>query len=199
MTPLDHRDRIIKEIIKPAFKEAGFSTSGNTFLKKEQDFIKLFNIQSSSFNLAHHAAFYLNIGILFPIGFELLNEKTPSKPKITDCTISIRTVSLTGRNQVYEINAYTPVSSIENLIKTDIKEYVVPFFDRFVSIIDFLPFSYGIDQVIEDYRHFVGLTLIKIGEIEAGNKIIDEYIQTASPNWRIELDTFRRKLISNLS
>lgn len=189
MTPLEQRDKIIKDIFKPKFKEAGFSISGTTFVKKEKDFWKIFNIQSSAFNFENSVSFYLNIGFLFPISFELRNQKLPTKPKAYDCQFHIRANSLTGRNQSYKINDKT-----ETLLIGDINDFILPFFNRYNFLIDCLKLNEELPESWTDCRPYVGLTLIQNGEIEKGNQIIDSFIPTTSEIWGNEVDMYRNKL-----
>lgn len=194
MTLFEKRDKIIKEILKPLFKECGFSVSGTTFVKKEKDFWKIFNIQSSSFNSDGNVSFYLNIGFLFPIGFDLRGQMLPTMPKEYDCQFQIRANSLTGRNQSYDINDNT-----ERLVSNDIKEYVLPFFNRYKYLLDCLKLKEDLPQSWTECRPYIGLTLIKNGEIQQGNEIIDSYIPTTSEDWAKEIDSFRQKLIAQVS
>lgn len=191
MTLFEKRDRIIKDIFKPRFKESGFSVSGTTFIKKEKDFWKIFNIQSSSVNSEKNVSFYLNIGFLFPIGFELRNQQVPRKPKDYDCQFHIRTNCLTGRNQSYDIN-----DSIEELLSNDISGYILPFFNRYNFIQDCLNLNVELPESWTDCRPYIGLTFIRNGDIEKGNEIINLFIQTTSKVWANEVDRFRNSLIT---
>ncbi len=193
MTLFEKRDNIIKDLFKPRFKEAGFNVSGTTFIKKEKEFWKIFNIQSSSFNSEDSVSFYLNIGFLFPIGFELRNQKLPIKPKEYDCQFHIRSNYLTGRNQSYDIN-----DSIEKLLSNDISDFILPFFNRYNLIQDCLKLNVEVPESWTDCRPYIGLTLIKNGEIEKGNKIINSFIPTTSKVWADEVDNFRHSLITKV-
>ncbi|RZJ97395.1 MAG: DUF4304 domain-containing protein, partial [Flavobacterium sp.] len=134
MTLFEHRDKIFKEIFKPAFKMKGFSISGTTFKKQEESFSKIFNFQSSGFNLDDSVSFYLNIGLLFPIWFDIRNESPPKSAKIYDCQFRIRTDSVTGRNQMYSLTSNTNFEEFESLIKSDLEKYILPFFDKYSSL-----------------------------------------------------------------
>jgi hypothetical protein len=199
MTLFEHRDRIISEILKPAFKSAGFKVSGMTFRKAEKDFMKIFNIQSSGFNLEDSVSFYLNIGILFPIRFELREESQPKAPKEYDCQFRIRSNSLTGRNQWYEIKPHTNIDDLENLIRSDLKDFVLPFFERYVEIEDCLKLNVDVPDSWTDCQPYIGLTMIKKGNVEQGNKILNEFIPRATQHWGQELEQFRKKLNTNAS
>jgi uncharacterized protein DUF4304 len=199
MTIFEYRDKITKEILKPAFKEKGFRISGTTFQKNEEKFIKIFNIQSSGYNLEDNVSFYLNIGILFPIWFELRGEELPKNPKEYDCQFRIRTDSLTGRNQCYKIKPDTNIDNLENIIRTDLRNYILPFFDRYIELEDCLNLTNDFPDSWTDCRPFIALTMIKYGDPEKGNKILDEFIPTTSESWGQELDKFRKKVEHNAS
>jgi hypothetical protein len=191
MALLEKRDNLIKHLFKPKFKEVGFNVSGTTFIKKEKDFWKLFNIQSSAFNSDENVSIYLNIGFLFPVGFELKSQKVPLKPIEYDCQFTIRTNLLTGRNQWYEID-----DNSENLLSKDLNNYILPFFNRYNVLLDCLNLSIDVPKSHTDCRPYIGLTLLKKGELERGNEIIDAFIPTTAEHWAQAVDKFRHKLVT---
>ncbi|MGC4103308.1 DUF4304 domain-containing protein [Ferruginibacter sp.] len=191
MTALEKRDKIIKDLFKPAFKQAGFTVSGTTFTKKEKDFWKIFNIQSSTNNSEYSVGVYLNIGFLFPVGFELREERLPLKPKEYDCQFRIRTDALIGRNQDYNINDDT-----EKLLADDLQKYILPFFDRYKHITDCLELKKDVPTSWTDCRPYIGLTLIKNGETEKGNEIINSFILQTTNTWANEIDNYRQELMA---
>lgn len=194
MSLLEHRDRILKNIFKPAFKTSGFSVSGTTFKKQENGFIKIFNIQSSGFNVEDHVSFYLNIGLLFPIGFEIKNEQHPKNPKGYDCQFNIRSDSLTGRNQTYELTSKTNIQELENLLLSDIQKEILPFYERYSTIEDCIMLNNEFPNSWTDCRPFIGLTMIKNGNIERGDQILNEFLPTTSEDWKQEIIEFRKTL-----
>jgi hypothetical protein len=135
----------------------------------------------------------LNIGFLFPISFELRGQILPTKPKEYDCQFRIRSNTLTGRNQSYYINDNT-----ESLVSSDITEYILPFFNRYNFLVDFYRFKDDLPKSWTDSQPYIGLTLIKNGEIQHGNEIINSFIPTTSATWANEVDQFRQTLIAKV-
>jgi|GEM_PF-5213871 len=191
MNPYDQRVRIIKEVIKPYFKRINFGVSGTTFLRSEKDLIQVFNIQSSAWNDETSVSFYLNIGIYFPIWNELSGIKHPNHLKEYDCQYRIRTDALTGRNQCYDIHKETDIEEFESLIRGDVSNYILPFFEKFRDIESCLQLPEPFLKT--DLRPYIGLTLIKNGKSELGNKILDEYLSEPS-NLNKQVKTLRGNL-----
>jgi hypothetical protein len=194
MTLFEKRDKIIKEIIKPPFKASGFGISGTTFKKQEKDFLKIFNVQSSGFNLDDSVSFYLNLGLLFPIWFEIRNEIIARSIKEYDCQFRIRTDSLTGRNQIYELTPETNFEEFEILIRNDIEKHILPFFDKYSNLDDCKNLHKDFPSSWTGCRPLIALTMIKNGEVKKGDELLNEFLSTASENWKFELTNFRNKL-----
>lgn len=194
MTLFEKRDRLIKEVIKPLFKENGFRVPGNTFRKSETNFIKIFNIQSSAWNLDDHVSFYLNIGFLFPIYFEVTDQPLPKQPKEYDCIFRIRTDSLTGLNQSYEISPKTEFEELKELIESDLTQFVFPFFERYKNIEDCLNLNKEFEDQHAPVEPYVALTLIKNNEFEKGNRILDEFIKTTHDEYANTLNEYRKRV-----
>jgi hypothetical protein len=194
MTLFEHKDRIVKDLIKPLFKTAGFSVSGTTYVKKEKDFLKVFNIQSSGFNLVDNVSFYLNMGILFPVWFEIRKEQFPKHPKEYDCQFRIRPDSLLGRNQSYHLTPTTDIREFELLVMSDIENHILPFFEKYSTLDDCMSLSNDFPRSPTDCSPFIALTMIKDGLVEKGDEILDQYLAKAPPWWKQELWEFRQKL-----
>ncbi|MBJ6142697.1 DUF4304 domain-containing protein [Hymenobacter sp. BT559] len=121
MTPKDSVNQLIKTIVKPAFKIAGFRIDGNTFRKEENGFVKLFNVQYSQFNTYLSAAFYLNAGLYFPLTYGWrYNWPPPSRVKESDCQFRFRTGDLTGRHRAYNVDENTDANQLAQAVKEEI-------------------------------------------------------------------------------
>ena len=149
------------------------------------------------FNLDDHVAFYLNIGLLFPIAYELEGEQLPKNPKEYDCQFRIRTNTLTGRNQAYDIYPHTNMDGLRNLIESDVRDVVIPFFNRYETIEDCLLFAEECPNATPVQPH-IGLTLIKKGNIALGNKIIDDFVPTTHEKWANKIEAYKRKIMQTV-
>jgi len=194
MTLFAERDQLITEVIKPILKRGGFKVVGNNFRKNEKDFIKVFNIQSSACNQDDNVSFYLNIGFLFPVLYELIDQQIPKVPKEYDCTFRIRTESLTGRNQSYRILPDTDLGYFQKLLINDLTDSVIPFFERYKEIEDCLKLRNEFDDQFASVDPYVGLTLIKNGRYNEGSEILDRYISTTHEGYAETLKHYREKL-----
>ncbi len=57
----NERDKIIKNVLKPIFKNAWFKISWNTFRRETKDLYQRLTIQNSSWNHSESVSFYINI------------------------------------------------------------------------------------------------------------------------------------------
>lgn len=66
MTPKEKKDVILKEVIKPGLKNAGYQSAGQTYCSVRRECCLAVRIQSSRFNSAETGfVFWLNIAV-FP-------------------------------------------------------------------------------------------------------------------------------------
>jgi hypothetical protein len=199
MTLFERRDKIVREIFKPAFKNEGFSISGTTFIKNEKDFVKVFNIQSSGFNLGQNVSFYLNMGIFFPVMYEMNGYEIPKNIKEYNCQIRFRTNSLTLRNQAYDLTPDTNFEELESLLKSDIENYIFPVFKKLKVVSDCITLVSELDGFFADCRPYVGLTFIKNNALEKGNKLVDEFIADCkNSGWAQTINDYRQRLLSDI-
>ena len=177
MTLLEKKENIIREVIKPAFKKAGFTTSAATFQKQEEDFIKIFNVQSSGTNGSDIARFYFNIGIVFPMTFEFwFKRPMPDRPKEYQCQARMRSEDLTGRDPWYELNNETNYESYSEFVRSDIENFIIPFFEELKSLDDCLSLYKKFSEKVADFTVDVGLTFATRGELHKAEIILSEYI-----------------------
>lgn len=81
---------IIKELLKPMFKEGRFLISGNHYRKSEEGFVKVVNPQFSYWNDGDSISFTFNIGFFFPRTNEFEGQELPKKLTVFDCQINER-------------------------------------------------------------------------------------------------------------
>lgn len=185
-TLYEKRDIILKEIIKPCFKEAGFKISGTTFSKAEDCFIKVFNLQNSSFNLEDNVSFYLNIGIFYPNVFREIN---PKNIKTYECHFQIRSDSLTGANQSYDITPATDFDKLKHLTHSDISRFVIPFYKSLQSLDDCLAILPKIGSHLMNSAAFIGLAFANQGRLDKAKDVLNKYLEeaTTNENWKLKI------------
>ena len=72
-------------LLKPLFKDNGFSKSALNFYKNTPNFIYVVNFQKSSGNSSEHTRFYINCGIYGSFIEAILDKEALSKPKEYEC------------------------------------------------------------------------------------------------------------------
>ena len=104
-------------LLKPLFKDNGFSKSALNFYKNTPNFIYVVNFQKSSGNSSTHTRFYINCGIYAPFIEATLGKEALSKPKEYECHFRARAheISKTALAH-YELEADSDVAKMyENL------------------------------------------------------------------------------------
>ena len=186
-TLYEKRDTILKDIIKPYFKEAGFKISGLTFNKVEDGFIKVFNFQNSGFNLEDNVSFYLNIGIFFP---QVFSETVPKKIKTYECHFNLRSDSLTGANQSYDINPATDFNKLKQTIQTDLTRYIIPFYKSLGSLDDCLANIPKVQNpLLINCTPLIGLAFASQGLLDKAKEVLNKYLQESivNENWKSQI------------
>ena len=104
-------------LLKPLFKDNGFSKSALNFYKNTPNFIYVVNFQKSSVNSSTHTRFYINCGIYAPFIEATLGKEVVSKPKEYECHYRARAYEITRTAAAYyEIEPDSDVEEIyENL------------------------------------------------------------------------------------
>ena len=72
-------------LLKPLFKDNGFSKSALNFYKNTPNFTYVVNFQKSSGNSSERMRFYINCGIYVPFLEAILGKEALSKPKEYEC------------------------------------------------------------------------------------------------------------------
>ena len=105
-------------LLKPLFKDNGFSKSALNFYKNTPNFIYVINFQKSSGNSSERTRFYINCGIYSPFIEATLGKEVLSKPKEYECHFRARVHEITRTSAShYELELDSDVAKIyENLI-----------------------------------------------------------------------------------
>ncbi len=105
-------------LLKPLFKDNGFSKSALNFYKNTPNFIYVVNFQKSSGNSSEHTRFYINCGIYGSFIEATLGKEALSKPKEYECHFRARAHEITRTAAAYyEIEPDSDMAKIyENLV-----------------------------------------------------------------------------------
>jgi len=200
MNAKEIQDDIIKTIIKPRFKENRFKVSGLTLLKKEVDFVKVFNIQSSSWNTADEVKFTFNLGFFLPDTYEFwLGQPVPQNIKEYHCVFNLRPgpILKSGTNDYwYSINESRNLEELKNLIRAHVKTYYIPFFNKYNLITDLI----NLGEIDSTYYNMLtphlALILAKKGNHELAEELISNYLKNGEypDNWIKKLESEAKKV-----
>ena len=104
-------------LLKPLFKDNGFSKSALNFYKNTPNFIYVINFQKSSGNSSERTRFYINCGIYGSFIEATLGKEALSKPKEYECHYRVRAHEISHRSAAhYELEPDSDVEEIyENL------------------------------------------------------------------------------------
>ena len=104
-------------LLKPLFKDNGFSKSALNFYKNTPNFIYVVNFQKSSGNSSERTRFYINCGIYGSFIEATLGKEALSKPKEYECHYRVRAYEISHRSAAYyELEPDSDVAKIyENL------------------------------------------------------------------------------------
>jgi hypothetical protein len=190
MNTKEIKEEIIKELIKPIFKENGFKTSGTTFLKQEEGFVKVFNIQSSKWNHKECVSFTFNIGIFLPMSYELIRPlPLPKNIKESDCQFKMRISDLLKKeDDWYEVKTGVDIDNlkIEKIeIYQDIKKTLEFYNNRntveaLAELPDLYPFC-GLNEIaIVD----IALTLYSLDKNPLGEQLLKKYYEKQTKDYQ---------------
>ena len=108
-------------LLKPLFKDNGFSKSALNFYKNTPNFIYVVNFQKSSGNSSTHTRFYINCGIYAPFIEATLGKEVLSKPKEYECHYRARTHEITRTAAAYyEIEPDSDMDKIYENVANDL-------------------------------------------------------------------------------
>ena len=105
-------------LLKPLFKDNGFSKSALNFYKNTPNFIYVVNFQKSSGNSSTHTRFYINCGIYGSFIEVTLGKEALSKPKEYECYYRARAHEISKTALLhYELEPDSDMAKIyENLV-----------------------------------------------------------------------------------
>ena len=117
-------------LLKPLFKDNGFSKSALNFYKNTPNFIYVVNFQKSSGNSSEHTRFYINCGIYGSFIEATLGKEALSKPKEYECHFRARAHEITRTAAAYyELESDSDVAKIYKNLINDLG-FVFKFFEQ---------------------------------------------------------------------
>jgi hypothetical protein len=186
MSAIDERQKIITDILKPAFKKAGFKKIGNNFIREEVGFTKVFRFENSSWNAKDRVDFSLFVGIFFPIVEQVRNRPIHKFP---GTHFEINTNQLTNSKRFLRIIPDTDIEELRSYVSGLIENYVLPFFSCYSDIKDCIDLPKKYFSAKYDIRPFIGLVLLEQGYIDAGKKLMETLNQSTY------IESFRKQLL----
>lgn len=117
-------------LLKPLFKDNGFSKSALNFYKNTPNFIYVVNFQKSSGNSSEHTRFYINCGVYGSFIEAALGKEALSKPKEYECHFRARAHEITRTAAAYyELESDSDVAKIYKNLINDLG-FVFKFFEQ---------------------------------------------------------------------
>ena len=117
-------------LLKPLFKDNGFSKSALNFYKNTPNFTCVVNFQKSSGNSSEHTRFYINCGIYGSFIEATLGKEALSKPKEYECHFRARVHEITRTSAAYyELEPDSDVAKIYENVANDLG-FVFKFFEQ---------------------------------------------------------------------
>ena len=117
-------------LLKPLFKDNGFSKSALNFYKNTTNFIYVVNFQKSSGNGSGHTRFYINCGIYGSFIEATLGKEVLSKPKEYECHFRARAHEISSAAAAYyELEPDSDVAKIYENLANDLS-FVFKFFEQ---------------------------------------------------------------------
>ena len=117
-------------LLKPLFKDNGFSKSALNFYKNTPNFIYVINFQKSSGNSSERTRFYINCGIYGSFIEATLGKEVLSKPKEYECHYRARVHEITRTSAAYyELESDSDVAKIYENLANDLG-FLFKFFEQ---------------------------------------------------------------------
>ena len=117
-------------LLKPLFKDNGFSKSALNFYKNTPNFIYVINFQKSSGNSSERTRFYINCGIYGSFIEATLGKEVLSKSKEYECHFRARAHEITHTSAAYyELEPDSDVTKIYENVANDLG-FVFKFFEQ---------------------------------------------------------------------
>lgn len=136
-------DRIIKTGFHEILKPLGFNKRNYNFCRKTRDLAQVINIQKSVFYSKDHIHFTINTGIFLPelwIGWTYFQSKEiPDFPAESSCLFRKRIGELRNQKDIwYDIVESTDESILIYEMQENLREYILPYFDKLSTKMEFL-------------------------------------------------------------
>lgn len=117
-------------LLKPLFKDNGFSKSALNFYKNTPNFTCVVNFQKSSGNSSAHTSFYINCGIYGSFIEATLGKEALSKPKEYECHYRARVHEISSTAAAYyELEPDSDMAKIYENVANDLG-FVFKFFEQ---------------------------------------------------------------------
>lgn len=117
-------------LLKPLFKDNGFSKSALNFYKNATNFIYVLNFQKSSSNSSERTRFYINCGIYATFIEATLGKEALGKPKEYECHFRARAHEISHTAAAYyELESDSDVAKIYENLANDLS-FVFKFFEQ---------------------------------------------------------------------
>ncbi len=121
----NERDEIIKNILKPIFKNAWFKISWNTFRRETEDLYQRLTIQNSSRNHSESVSFYINIDSESKYLYQFTWEELPKK----EPTWNFRAHEIIWWEQSYRLDYNSTFEEFSKKIEEDMNLLIKKYFE----------------------------------------------------------------------
>lgn len=169
---------IIKSTVTPILKDSGFKKRSLNFNRKINEVVQVLSFQRSKWNNSESIEFTINLGIYLEKIFEISRGQinTSNFMKVGDCFLWGRSGHLIyNYDYWYKLDFNSSFSSIEEQIKWDFIDHIMPMFNYLNSI---SPLTEMVNKEITErpYYLIVNIDDIAIFELEYGNSSKGEEI-----------------------
>ncbi|GEM_PF-4413368 len=134
-------DDIIRTVIHPILKADGFTRTRRTWNRQRHGWVDVVIVQGGAGNYGPHCYFFINLGILVPELYRLVNGREPPSLPIHDswCTVHARAqdpIFPPGLGQWWNFNAAGDLDGFKERVRQTMTTGVLPFFVRLQSLRD---------------------------------------------------------------
>ena len=145
-------------LLKPLFKDNGFSKSALNFYKNTPNLIYVVNFQKSSGNSSERTRFYINCGIYAPFIEATLGKEVLGKPKEYECHYRARIHEITRTAAVYyELEPDSDVAKIYENVANELN-LIFKFFEQSSqeeNLIELMLEQNGLAAINQLYEYFL--------------------------------------------
>ena len=132
---------LVKSEVEPIIKSLGFKKQSNSYIKAEDGFLKIINIQFGQSNTSEETSFTIECGIFFPELYLKCFEELPKYPKVSDCLWQYRNriAKLKGKptDEWYVVKAYEDNQPVLDIVRYDLRWHFRRYFERYNSVFSF--------------------------------------------------------------